>query len=146
MGFSTKVQEINFLGPLKVNMNIVYFYMNFFSFYEKFFPLLTMHAFFQNILPHYNTHDIFYWFLSVNIQNYANKINCSFTKRACKFVIKTWRDSSTETFLGVTKGTECLQRSIFDRLRFLDFDSEWGERVWEVRGERVRPSERVILT
>ena len=84
-----QVQEINFLGPLKVNMNIVYFYMNFFSFYEKFFPLLTMHAFFRNILPHYNTHDIFYWFLSVDIQNYANKINCSFTKRACKFVIKT---------------------------------------------------------
>ena len=42
-----QVQEINFLGPLKVNMNIVYFYMNFFSFYEKFFPLLTMHAFFS---------------------------------------------------------------------------------------------------
>ena len=108
----------------------------FFHFTKSSFRSWLCMLFFRNILPHYNTHDIFYWFLSVNIQNYANKINCSFTKRACKFVIKTWRDSSTETFLGVTKGIECLQWNIFDRLRFLDFDSEWGERVWEVRGER----------
>ena len=48
-----EVQEINFLGPLKVNMDIAYFNMNFFHFAKKFFPLLTMQAFFRNILPHH---------------------------------------------------------------------------------------------
>ena len=42
-----EVQEIKFLEPLKVNMNIVHFYMNFFHFNKKFLPLLTMHAFFS---------------------------------------------------------------------------------------------------
>ena len=85
-------------------------------------------------------------------------MDCSFTKKACKFVINTQRDSSTETFLGVTKGgvpstrklfwelpkdrvpsarklfwelpkEECLQQNIFDRPRLLDFDSERSEKV-----------------
>ena len=42
-----EVQEINFLGPLKVNVNIVYLYMNFFDFTKKFLTLLTMQAFFE---------------------------------------------------------------------------------------------------
>ena len=41
-----EVQEINSLGPLKVNINIVDFYMNCFHFKKKFLPLLTMQAFF----------------------------------------------------------------------------------------------------
>ena len=66
-----EAQEINFLGPLKVNMNIVYFYMNFiiFHFPKKFFPLLTMQAFFRNILQHHtpsNPSEILYWFLLVD--------------------------------------------------------------------------------
>ena len=36
--------------------------------------------------------------------------------------------------MGVTKETEYLQQNVFDRLYFLDFDSEQGERVWVVRG------------
>ena len=58
-----EVQEINFLGLLSVNMNIVYFYMNAFHFMKKFLPLLTIHAFFRNILTHHTTcnpNDIFY--------------------------------------------------------------------------------------
>ena len=57
-----EVQEINFLGPLKINENIVYLYMNFLYFTNKFFLLLTMHSFLQNILLHHtpsNPHDIF---------------------------------------------------------------------------------------
>ena len=46
-----EVHEINFLEPLKVNTNTVYFYMNFFHFTKKFLPLLTMQAFLWNILP-----------------------------------------------------------------------------------------------
>ena len=34
------------------------------------------------------------------------------------------RHTSTAIFLGVTKGVECLQQNIFDRLRLLDFNSE----------------------
>ena len=30
--------------------------------------------------------------------------------------------------MGVTKETEYLQQNVFDRLYFLDFDSEQGER------------------
>ena len=37
----------NFLGPLKVNMNIVYFHMNVFHFTKKFLPPLTMQGFFS---------------------------------------------------------------------------------------------------
>ena len=72
-----EVQEINFLGLLSVNMNIVYivyFYMNSFGFVKKFLPLLTMHAFFRNTVLHHNSsipNDIFNWFLLVDIQNYA---------------------------------------------------------------------------
>ena len=87
-----EVQEKKILGLLEVNLNIVYFYKNFFHFTKKFLPLLTIHAFFQNILPHLtpsNPHVIFYWFSLADILNYANKINCSFTKKASKFVIKT---------------------------------------------------------
>ena len=40
-------QEMNFLGSLKLNMNIVYFNMNFFHFSKKFLPLLTTHTFFE---------------------------------------------------------------------------------------------------
>ena len=60
-----KVQEINFLGPLKVNMNIAYFYMNFFHFTKKLLLLLTMHVFFRNILLQHipsNPNDISYSF------------------------------------------------------------------------------------
>ena len=60
----------NFLGPLKVIMNIVYFYMSFFYFAKRFLPLLTMRAFFRNMLPHHtpsNLNNIFYWFLLVEI-------------------------------------------------------------------------------
>ena len=46
----SKSPGINFLDPLKVNINIVYFNMNFFHFTKKFFLLLTIHAFFRNIL------------------------------------------------------------------------------------------------
>ena len=56
-----QVQEIFFLGPLKVN--IVYFTINFFHFTKKLIPLLTMQAFFRNILPYHtlsNPNDIFY--------------------------------------------------------------------------------------
>ena len=42
-----EVQEINFLGPLKVNMDIVYFCMDFFDFTKKFLLLLTMQVFFK---------------------------------------------------------------------------------------------------
>lgn len=38
------------LGPLKVNMTIVYYYMNFFHFTKMFLPILTMEGFY--ILPH----------------------------------------------------------------------------------------------
>ena len=65
---SLEVQEINFLGPLKENVNIVYFYENFFHFTKKFLPLLTMHAFFRNILLHQtlsNPHVIFYRYLLI---------------------------------------------------------------------------------
>ena len=58
-----EVQEINFLGFLNVNMNIVYFYMNSFHFMKKLLPLLTMHPFFRKILLHRtpsNPNDIFY--------------------------------------------------------------------------------------
>ena len=48
-----EVQEKNFLVPLKVNINIVYFYIDFFHFTKKFLLVLTMHAFFLSILPHY---------------------------------------------------------------------------------------------
>ena len=34
-----EIQEINFLGPLKVNINIVYFHMNIFNFMNKFFKI-----------------------------------------------------------------------------------------------------------
>ena len=65
-----EVLEINFLGLLNLNMNIVYFYMNSFHFMKKFIPLLTMHPFFRNILLHHipsNPNDIFYWFLLADI-------------------------------------------------------------------------------
>ena len=65
---SLEVQEINFLGPLKENVNIVYFYENFIHFTKKFLPLLTMHTFFRNILPHQtlsNPHVIFYRYLLI---------------------------------------------------------------------------------
>ena len=42
-----EVQEVNFLGSLKVNINIIYFYMKFFHFAKRFLPLLTMEAFFE---------------------------------------------------------------------------------------------------
>ena len=63
------------------------------------------------------------------IELYANKINCSLTEKACKFAIKTLRDSCTEIFLGVTKRIECLQQNTFDRFHSLDFDSEQVQ--WE---------------
>ena len=56
-----ELQEIFFLGPLKVN--IVYFSINFFHFTKKLILLLTMQAFFRNILPYHtlsNPNDIFY--------------------------------------------------------------------------------------
>ena len=60
-----EVQEISFLGPLKGNMNIVHFCMNFFHFTKKFLLFLTMQAFFNFFLQHHapsNPNYIFYWF------------------------------------------------------------------------------------
>ena len=65
-----EVQEKNFLGALKLNMNIVYFYLNLFHFTKKFLPFLNMQAFFEIFFPTMPppTHMIFfYWFLLVDI-------------------------------------------------------------------------------
>ena len=81
-----------------------------------------MQAFLRNILPHHSPFTpnyIFYWFLLD-----TNKINCSSAKNACKFVIKTWRNSNTEIFLVFIKRID-----IFDRLHFLDFHSQQVQ--WE---------------
>ena len=58
-----EIQEINFLGALKLNMSIVYFYLNFFSFYEKVPSVLDHACFLRNNFPHHtpsNPHDIFF--------------------------------------------------------------------------------------
>ena len=65
-----EVQERNFLVPLKVNINIVYFYIGFFHFTKKFLLVLTMHAFFSKYFT--TLHPLqpkfyFYWFLLVVI-------------------------------------------------------------------------------
>ena len=79
-----EVQEINFLGPLKVNMDIEYFYMNFFHFTKKVLPFLTMHGFFRNILPHHtssNPNDILYWhFLLVDNRTMLIKLTAASLK------------------------------------------------------------------
>ena len=65
-----EVQEKNFLGALKLNMSIVYFYLNLFHFTKKFLPFLNMQAFFEIFFPTIPppTHMIFfYWFLLVDI-------------------------------------------------------------------------------
>ena len=65
-----EVQEKNFLGALKLNMNIVYFYLNLFHFTKKFLPFLNMQAFFEIFFPTIPppTHMIFfYWLLLVDI-------------------------------------------------------------------------------
>ena len=57
-----EVQEINFLGALKLNMNIVYNLFELFSSYEKVPSVLDHACFFRNIFPHHtpsNPHDIF---------------------------------------------------------------------------------------
>ena len=58
-----EVQEMNFLGALKLNMNIVYFYLNFFHLTKKFLPFLTMLAFFEIFFPTIPppTHMIFFY-------------------------------------------------------------------------------------
>ena len=45
-----EIQEINFLGPLKVNINIVYFHMNIFNFMNKFFKIFDFLKYFT--APH----------------------------------------------------------------------------------------------
>ena len=58
------VQKINFLGPLKVNMDIVYFYMNFFHFTKKVPSALDHAGSFSNFF--FLIFDIFYWFLLID--------------------------------------------------------------------------------
>ena len=123
-----EVQTINFLAPLKVNMNILYFYMNVLHFMKKFLPLLTMQVFFQNILldcTPSNPNDIFYWFFLVDIKNYNI---CSFTKKPGNLLERHKKTQAQKFFLGVHKRIECLQRNIFDRFRFIDFESEQVQR------------------
>ena len=92
-----EAQEMNFRGTRKVNiMTIVYFYVNFFRFTKKFLPLLTLKAFFEIFLTQlpaflpmiFGTY--VHWLIHGTLinKNYANKINCRFTEKVCKFAIR----------------------------------------------------------
>ena len=79
-----EVQEINFVGPLKVNMIIVCFYIDFFSFNEKVPSTLDHTRLFRNILPHHistNSNDIFYWFLLADNRTMQIKLTAALLKK-----------------------------------------------------------------
>ena len=76
-----EIQEINFLGPLKVNINIVYFHMNIFNFMNKFFKIFD---FFWNILLHHtpsNSNDIFDWFTLFDKRTMQIKLTAALLKK-----------------------------------------------------------------
>ena len=103
-----EVHDLNFLGPLKVNMDISYFYMNFFNFTEKFLPLFTTQTFFRNILLHYTTsipNDIFYWFLWVDNRTTLIKSAAALPKKPTKRKSRCFECSSTPDILGNQRDT-----------------------------------------
>ena len=82
----------------------------FFRFTKKFFPLLTLYAFFQIFLPQ----------LTVMFSTDLYQSVCSFIEIACEFAIK--RDS--KNFVEFTKGIERLQQKTLLILYYADWDSE----------------------
>ena len=115
----------------------VYFHSNFFRFTKKFLTLLTIHALIWNILPHYTpTTQIifFYWFLLVDIQNYANKINGSLTKISLQICYKDIKRLKHRHFSG------SYQRNRIPSAKHLwqtSFFRLWLRARWkDSRGER----------
>ena len=124
----------------KVNvMDILYFYETFFHFTKKFFWSWLWIVFFEIYLPppavwcfqlifiiqYAVRKDIFaclfsvHWTSTLNWATFWEILPPSFTKKACKFVMK--RDS--KNFLEVAKGIERLLQNSLAKLRFSDYDS-----------------------
>lgn len=94
-------------------MNIAYFYVNFFRYYKRFLPSWPCRHFLKYFYPISSNTQIFIssWY------NYANKINCNFTKKACNFIIKRLKHNKCSWSL---KKTERIKQNTIDRTCFLN--------------------------
>ena len=98
-----EVQEINFLGPLKVNINIVYFHMNIFNFMNKFFKICD---FFWNILLHHtpsNSNDIFDWFTLFDKRTMQIKLTAALLKKPANLLKRHKETNAQKIFCELPK-------------------------------------------